>query len=186
MTVLHLPLAGGRRMPWANGGGFTREILRSPIDTSTYDWRLSQADIDSDGPFSIFHGLMRELVLLSGALRLTFDETGHDVELTKPCDRIRFAGGSPVNAQLIDGRVRDLNIIWDPLRFSVEVHSFDLNEEVKTISCHETLLVYIAAGTFDCRDVHLREGDTLRIDGAARDVIIAGTGRTIVVEIIRK
>jgi hypothetical protein len=41
--------------PWKNGGGLTREVLWQPAGASLddFDWRVSVAQIDSDGPFSI-------------------------------------------------------------------------------------------------------------------------------------
>ena len=39
-------------VPWKNGGGVTRELLRLPADGGD-DWtlRISVADIAADGPF---------------------------------------------------------------------------------------------------------------------------------------
>ena len=53
-------------MPWKNGGGVTSELARSP-QADEFDWRLSVAEVATDGPFSQFPGIDRLLVLLSGA-----------------------------------------------------------------------------------------------------------------------
>ena len=38
-------------VPWKNGGGLTREILKVPADADAFDWRLSLATIAAPGPF---------------------------------------------------------------------------------------------------------------------------------------
>lgn len=52
--------------PWANGGGITREIaaLRG---AGGILWRISLADVDAEGPFSVFAGLRRILTVIEGA-----------------------------------------------------------------------------------------------------------------------
>lgn len=112
MRWSHLPAYEYRRERWANGLGWTREILRVPADTeSGFDWRVSIAEIDHDAPFSRFAGCERELVLLSGkGLRLHVGDSMHVLE--PPCGRLRFAGDASVSAALEDGPVRAFNLIW--------------------------------------------------------------------------
>ena len=47
-------------MPWKNGGGITTEIWVSPEGSGLagvpFDWRVSIADVATDGPFSKFAG----------------------------------------------------------------------------------------------------------------------------------
>ena len=100
-----------RRERWKNGTGWTREIARVP-DHPDWDWRLSIAEIEKDGPFSSFPGFDRELVLIRGnGLRLRFDQ-GEVRALLPPHDRIRFAGERVVQGELIDGLTHDFNLIW--------------------------------------------------------------------------
>jgi environmental stress-induced protein Ves len=46
-------------MPWKNGGGETTEIAVFPdgAGLSDFDWRVSMARVDGDGPFSSFPGI---------------------------------------------------------------------------------------------------------------------------------
>jgi hypothetical protein len=91
--------------PWANGGGTTRELLRAADDA----WRLSLADIDSDGPFSTFPGKQRLLTVVDGTvLRLVVDGTESVVEWGRP---FAFAGNAEVAASIPEGPVRALNAI---------------------------------------------------------------------------
>ncbi len=100
-----------RRERWKNGTGWTREIVRVP-DRADWDWRLSIAEIEQDGPFSTFPGVDRELVLMRGnGLRLCFEQ-GEVRELLPPHDRIRFPGERVVQGELIDGLTHDFNLMW--------------------------------------------------------------------------
>ena len=85
--------------PWANGGGTTRELLVADDGA----WRISLADIGSDGPFSSFPGRRRLLTVVDG-------ET-HVVEPQRP---FAFPGDAEVVASVPDGPVRALNVIADP------------------------------------------------------------------------
>ena len=37
------------KMPWKNGLGITEEIMRFPIGSTDYDWRISKAKVTSSG-----------------------------------------------------------------------------------------------------------------------------------------
>ena len=90
--------------PWTNGGGVTRELLRA--DDAA--WRISLADIETDGPFSSFPGSRRLLTLVDGTvLRLVVDGVEHLVEPRRP---FAFAGDAAVTASLPEGPVRVLNV----------------------------------------------------------------------------
>lgn len=100
-----------RRERWKNGTGWTREIVRMP-ETGDWDWRLSIAEIEQDGPFSVFPGIDRELVLIRGnGLRLRFSD-GEVHELQPPHARLRFAGERKVRGELMDGPTHDFNLMW--------------------------------------------------------------------------
>lgn len=100
-----------RRERWKNGTGWTREIVRTP-ETGDWDWRLSIAEIERDGPFSAFPGIDRELVLIRGnGLRLRFSD-GEVHELQPPHARLRFAGEREVRGELLEGPTHDFNLMW--------------------------------------------------------------------------
>ncbi len=94
-------------LPWRNGGGSTRELLAWP-SAAQWQWRLSVAEIGSDGPFSAYPGVQRCFAVLQGAgvrLRLA----GGDVALTPDSAPIDFDGAAAPHCRLIDGPTRDLN-----------------------------------------------------------------------------
>ena len=102
-----------RRMRWKNGLGETTEIAVHPDDATvdTFDWRLSMARVEADGPFSAFEGIDRTLSVLSGAgIRLTVDGRA-PVELTAATEPYTFPGDRPTAAALLAGAITDLNVM---------------------------------------------------------------------------
>ena len=100
-----------RRMPWRNGRGFTLEIAREPTRGKDFAWRLSLADIDTDGDFSAYPGYRRALVLVAGErLRLKF--RGHGNRILDPARRgARFEGDWETHCAIPRGRCTDLSLI---------------------------------------------------------------------------
>lgn len=111
ITLEFLPRAAQRVVPWKNGGGRTREVaLGSRPDGPGFRWRVSVAEVASDGPFSVFPGIDRTLWLLRGkGMTLEIDGAGH--RLDEPLASIAFPGEATVGARLIDGPTEDLNVM---------------------------------------------------------------------------
>jgi environmental stress-induced protein Ves len=100
------------RKPWKNGGGTAIEIAMHPVGATltTFVWRVSIADVTADGPFSLFPGVDRVIVLLSGAgMRIAGD--AHAAELRAPFEPYAFSGDDVVSCSLVDGPVRDFNVM---------------------------------------------------------------------------
>jgi environmental stress-induced protein Ves len=98
--------------PWKNGGGVTREIACVPVGSgmADFDWRVSIAQIASDGPFSIFPGVDRVITLLEGGGVHLQTEDGHiEHRLDTPLAPFAFAGEAPVHARLLAGDCFDFN-----------------------------------------------------------------------------
>ena len=116
-------------VPWKNGGGVTREILRSPADGAAFDWRLSLATIDAPGPFSTFEGYHRTLVLVSGAgVELNFAQHGTS-RLSVPGRSVAFDGAWQTSCTLLDGPSTDLNLIVATGRAQSVSRTIALTEE---------------------------------------------------------
>ena len=64
-----LRAANYKVMPWKNGLGSTTEIAIFPANAKLddFDWRVSMAQVTSDGPFSSFPGIDRTLLVIDGA-----------------------------------------------------------------------------------------------------------------------
>jgi uncharacterized protein len=105
-----IPPSEFKAMPWKNGGGITHEILKEERDGKLL-WRLSIAEVASDGPFSLFPGLSRILTVIEGeGLELTApDRVLHAL----PLHPAAFPGDLAITSKRIDGDVRDFNVIFD-------------------------------------------------------------------------
>ncbi len=137
------------RMPWKNGGGHTMEIAAHPVGSglASFMWRVSVADVERDGPFSAFGGVDRSLVLLSGAgMRLT--GAGEPIELRAPYEPIHFSGDRTMECQLIDGPVRDFNLMVR--RGSARGDVVVRREGGEALAPADTYLCYAAAGPSEC------------------------------------
>jgi environmental stress-induced protein Ves len=120
-----------RPMPWRNGGGVTTEIVvgREGLasDDPRFVYRVSIADVASDGPFSRFDGYDRHIMLLEGQ-GMTLDAGPHGTIDLRECLRPRsFSGDWDVRGTLVGGPVRDYNVIVDRARASatLAVHTLD-------------------------------------------------------------
>ena len=108
-----LRTADHKRMPWKNGGGETVEIAVFPdgAGLDDFDWRISMARVDGDGPFSSFPGIDRTLAILEGG-GMVLDIAGRDsVRLTLETAPYPFPADLPTSAHLIDGTVIDFNVM---------------------------------------------------------------------------
>ncbi len=186
----HLPLEGNLRQPWRNGGGWTREIARGPENAGTgWDWRLSVAEVEADGPFSAFPGIDREIVLLSGAgMALDFaDGRRHRLDPVSP--RLRFGGDDALDCRLLDGPTTDFNLMWSRARCQAELWLRPLvGGSVVCAEPGETWAVHLQAGRIECPDVdglHLASGDTLLLHPRPqrRKLRLEASGSAIVVRI---
>lgn len=121
-------------MPWKNGGGETTEIAVWPKNAllDDFEWRVSMARVEADGPFSPFADVDRTLVILEGAgLELTI-ENQPSLVLTKDALPTSFPADIPTFATLRAGAIVDLNIMTrrGVFRHSVEKISKTYSVEV--------------------------------------------------------
>ena len=133
-------------VPWKNGGGLTREILKVPPDTTAFDWRLSLATIEQPGPFSTFEDYDRTLVLVRGAgVELDFGTYGRAV-LRTPGQLAAFDGGWATSCTLLDGPSSDLNLIVSKTRAEARARLVRVAtpEIIHTAGWEETLICCIA------------------------------------------
>jgi environmental stress-induced protein Ves len=109
------------RTPWKNGGGSTLEVCRDAgCGLEGFGWRLSIADIAEAGPFSTFEGYARVITVLEGeGMVLTVDGAGSGpLHAFQP---FAFPGASEVDCALINGPIRDFNLIYSPARYHAEL-----------------------------------------------------------------
>ncbi len=100
--------------PWKNGGGTTREIASWPAGAALDDfgWRVSIATIAAPGPFSIFPGVDRNIMLLDGdGVRLRSDDGEIDHRLDAPHKPFAFSGDAAIDCTLFGGASSDFNVM---------------------------------------------------------------------------
>jgi environmental stress-induced protein Ves len=133
-------------VPWKNGGGVTREILRMPPEPTAFDWRLSLATIDAPGPFSAFAGYHRTLVLVRGAgVELNFAQHGTS-RLNSAGQMVSFDGAWQTRCTLLDGPSTDLNLIVSKERAQSASRAFPLTaiETIQTADWSQLLVCCIS------------------------------------------
>jgi environmental stress-induced protein Ves len=178
-----------RSMPWANGGGTTREIARHP-ETGDWLWRLSLATVAGDGPFSALPGVQRALAVASGeGIMLSID--GAETQLNR-YDVIEFAGSAEVTGRLIDGPVDDLNLMVRALasdrpggrdtRPVMQVISLRHGDTTSLIGTTPVTTITVLAGLVDVALADsAHEGSTARAQHvlAAVDSVLVEPGESI-------
>jgi environmental stress-induced protein Ves len=120
-----------KTIPWKNGLGHTTELAISDGGTlDNFDWRLSIASVVNDGDFSNFSGYQRNLVLIEGN-GLILDHRNGDVDkLTQLLDLARFDGASKTHGALIDGGIKDFNVMTNQNTFTPEVNGYVAKQTV--------------------------------------------------------
>jgi uncharacterized protein len=165
--------------PWKNGGGATRTIRSAPegAGLDDFDWRLSIADVASDGPFSAFEGVDRTLAILDGP-GMTLSIDGERTRLDSERGMVSFRGEADVVAALRGAPTRDFNAMTRRLRFAHRVQR--LTSGSVEIGAVETAAVIALAegvnfawsgggavlGRLDTAFATSRDGPVL-VDGAA-------------------
>jgi environmental stress-induced protein Ves len=114
-AVVHLTRADARVLPWKNGRGTTEELALWPraasFERADFDWRISRARIDADGPFSAFPGFERILLVTAGeGLLLSHGERAARARVRR-LEPYAFSGDWPTAAELAAGPVADFNVL---------------------------------------------------------------------------
>lgn len=164
--ITHLPWTDYLQMPWKNGQGITREVCRAP-ETERYDWRVSVATLQADGPFSRFSGYLRNISVLEGSgMYLTLD--GVRSPLIPPFQATDFRGDSDTFCEVVGGPLLDFNVIYNARTTQASVCWLRDGEW-----SHQqgTMLLFNAADTLEVRvndkRYRLSHYDSLRIDAPA-------------------
>lgn len=103
---------------WRNGAGVTRTLACShpPDDAGGFDWRVSVAEIEHGGPFSVFPGVDRVAVVLeNGPLRLSLREVQGQIAaprvLAPQFVPTPYAGDEALFADVDGAPIRCLNVM---------------------------------------------------------------------------
>jgi environmental stress-induced protein Ves len=188
MTTRVLRASEYRRMRWKNGGGWTTELASGGSDAEGFDWRISIADVESDGPFSAFAGCDRYIALLDGpGMELSWPDA-EPMRLDQRLRFHRFAGEARTHGRLLAGPVRDFNVMVRRQVFGAEVlHRPLVGPMVFLPDAATTWFVYVAAGHAVLKDgAELGGGDSLLIEpGEPRNRVLSGGGEVVIAKLVR-
>jgi len=198
MPLQLIPANEYRRERWRNGQGWTREIATGRMpgtpESCPWDWRLSIAEIEHDGPFSAFPGCDRVLVLLTGnGMQLDFAD-GIQAELSPPHGRIAFAGEQSLECRLLDGPTTDFNAIVQRERCTMQVfHRPLVGSMVFFAEAGVLWAIHLMGGRATVKSsdaaVSFNAGDTVLLDNVAGDAatrsILDGGGDVLLVKVQR-
>jgi environmental stress-induced protein Ves len=175
------------RVPWKNGGGTTAEVAVFPEGSGfdTFGWRISMADVASDGPFSRFEGIDRTLILVQGkGLRL--DVEGVVFQLDRNSPRLSFSGDDAVTGSLVSGPIRDLNVMTRRGAFGHRTRIVGAGVTLLSENTSTAFIVSLDATldvTLDSAIRSLQPLDTLILDGTQELIQLSGGGRALLIEI---
>jgi len=165
-TATTVPAAEHAEAPWKNGSGTTLEIAAEPAGSRAGDgfaWRLSAATVEASGPFSLFPGYRRTLMLYEGAgIDLSFDRAGPSL-LREPYAVACFDGAWETHGELVDGPVRDVNLIADPARIAVtfEVETFPFGTTASICSWEPHASTVVALGLAGSVEVYAADAEAV-------------------------
>lgn len=114
MPVHHITSKDFMEMPWKNGQGTTYQIDLESLHNQ-WLWRISMALIDKENTFSEFKNYNRLLTVLEG------DCVWLNQKLLSPKQIIFFHGEEAIHCRPRSGKVKDLGVIYDRERVSVNM-----------------------------------------------------------------
>ena len=165
-------------MRWANGGGWTTEIIAEP-SREHWEWRLSVAEVDTAGPFSVFPGVDRSIALLRGTgFALTVGDSDEHI-IDTPFQSFEFAGDEPTSCRLIDGPVLDLNLMTTRLSVARRLDFIHIppgsTRELRGVD-----LAVVVAGRVQIGNHELGHLDAIRPMSPTRPIEIASLAEAVV------
>lgn len=168
--------------PWKNGSGITREIA-SVSDDRGLLWRLSLAEIERHGPFSVFAGRDRILTIVAGGgLVLEMPERSQRLDRMLP---FRFSGTTPVTAHLSADQVRALNLIYRPDDLTAAVHPLHGGTRwAIRVKPGEAVAIFTVSGGATLNGAELEPGDTV-LD-AAGDLDVPPGAEAVIISIAHR
>jgi len=151
-----------RVMPWKNGGGETTEIFVSP-PAGNFDWRVSIATVNEDGPFSVFNGYERHIMVLSGA-GMTLEVAGSGKFDLEPREPFSFSGDARVNGSLLHGPVLDFNLMVRRDFGRGVLRVVDCSAGCRLGSGESLQLIHVLQGEGEIRNDKICPNDSFRLE----------------------
>ena len=142
---------------------------------------LSIATVGASGPFSLFPGVDRTLMILDGAgVVLTIDGE-REVVLDQRWRLFAFPGEAEIQGRLLGGPVRDFNLMVDRAvaRGSLEVVQL-VPGETRTLAGAATVLLHVLEGRVSVAGTPLAVEETLWLEAPESLELRSDTGAVVV------
>ncbi len=190
-VVTPLDPSGYRRTPWKNGGGSALDIAEGFIEGTaernwgTMLWRFGRTTIAAPGPFSDLGRFTRMQVVVEGH-GLVLETAEGEIDLRRPLQPVRYAGGLRIVSRLEAGPVDVINLMGDSTRTRIDLAV--LRPAAKLTLRAGTHIVYAAeacALDFAGSAHALAPNHALRLDLQEEAAIEGRAGRALVGSVLR-
>lgn len=196
--VVHLTPADARRRPWKNGRGVTEELALWPdgarFERGDFEWRISRSAVTDPGPFSLFAGFERILVVTEGeGLLLTHGDRAPRARL-RPFEPYAFSGDWPTLAELPAGAVADFNVLFrrDAVEAEVQVLRLGRRRAREALAASHAF-VHVLSGAAIARaadedepfELGARDSLWLRAPAVGEDLEVSGASPDCAIVIVR-
>ncbi|EHJ95579.1 HutD/Ves family protein [Agrobacterium tumefaciens] len=147
MNIKILRAKDFKRVAWKNGGGETAEMAVFPPSATVeeFDWRISMATVEKNGPFSAFKGIDRTLCVLEGdGVELSVAGLP-PVVLNKKSPPHTFSAEAQTSSILVGGAIRDLNVMTRRGRYRHQVGRLTIFDELEIGSYFVSTLIMVVS-----------------------------------------
>ena len=175
--------------PWKNGGGSTTQIVSHPEGATldAFDWRISMARVEMDGPFSLFPQIDRTLAILDGEGVVLEVEGLAQITVTGASPPARFPGDCATQARLIRGPITDLNVMSRRGRFRHRLARIPV-DGASAVSVSADTLVALSLSEVEIRigqeRRELKPGDAALVEAGGTQRISLSSGENTVVWLV--
>lgn len=160
-----IPLSQCPHTPWKNGGGITQELCKWGEDP--FEFRISVARVSQDGPFSLYPEHDRALVLLEGSLKLFKARETLVLETHSP---YFFSGDEVITSTLINGEVRDFNVIY---KKGIQIELAVRTMENTQIILDDDTYIFVISGQVKYKEITYTE--TLFYESGVLQILVQAT-----------
>lgn len=173
MSIELITPAHWQTQQWQNGGGITHQLCRQD-DANGMLWRLSIAEVASDGPFSRFDNIDRIILLLTGEGFSLHGVGDNPQVLDAPLTPFAFAGETTIHCTLLKGAVRDFNLMTRRDAVQAQLQVLTISSAVQTLPLSTQTLIYIVSGSINAalgaKRITLQAQHTLKLSNEAGTV----------------
>jgi environmental stress-induced protein Ves len=186
MSIEVITPAQWQTQRWQNGGGITHQLCRQD-DANGMLWRLSIAEVASDGPFSCFDNIDRIILLLTGEGFSLHGVGANPQVLDAPLKPYYFAGETAIHCTLLKGAVRDFNLMTRRDKVQAELQVLTIGSAVQTLPLSPQTLIYIASGSINAvlgaKHITLQAQHTLSLSNETGNVQLSSSDSAEVIYI---